>query len=295
MCATSARNAQTLSTNGAADAPIAEGRRIPTAMRHNHIVQALRENGFVSVAQIAGALSVSEMTIRRDFVELERVGLLSRTHGGALVPEGVGKGVGRYVVDRNEPAFQSRLREQQAAKQRIAEAALEFVRGRRTVALDVGTTTYQLASRLIDEPGVKVFTNSLRIAALLGEHKREVFVPGGHVRGDEMSLCGPTAISQFEHMWFDVAFIGVSGVTADGLFDYSLEDSEIKRVYVRRSTLKVLLCDASKFNHLSLVQIAPLDGIDVLVTDAPPPAEIAAALASAGVDVRIAIQGPSPG
>ena len=150
------------------------------------------------------------------------------------------------------------------------------------------------ASRLVDQPGVKVFTNSLRVAALLGEKKGEVFVPGGQVRGDEMSLCGPTAISQFERMWFDVAFIGVSGITADGLFDYSLEDSEMKRVYLRRSTLKVLLCDASKFHRLSLVQIAPLAEINVLVTDTAPPPDIGAALAAAGVDVRIANPGPAP-
>jgi DeoR family glycerol-3-phosphate regulon repressor len=260
---------------------------MPAAIRQSRIVDAVRKNGFVSVGQIANALSVSEMTIRRDLVELERDGLLSRTHGGALVPEGFGE----HLVDRDEPAFEARLRVQQAAKQRIAEAALEFVHKRRTVALDVGTTTYLLASRLVDQPDLKVFTNSLRIAALLGEHKREVFVPGGQVRGDEMSLCGPSALTQFEQMWFDVAFIGVSGVTADGLFDYSLEDSEMKRVYVRRSKLKIALCDASKFHHLSLVQIAPLEAIDVLITDAAPPADIAAALARSGVDVRIAAHG----
>jgi DeoR/GlpR family transcriptional regulator of sugar metabolism len=286
MRAGSIRNRQTKPTAGVLGPGLVEGRRMPAAVRQGRIVEAVRTHGFVSVAQVANALSVSEMTIRRDLMELERDGQLLRTHGGALAPEGVGD----HVIDRTEPAFDARLRKQQAAKRRIALAALEFVRDRRTVALDVGTTVYSLASLLVDRPGVKTFTNSLRIAALLGEHKCDVFLPGGQVRGDEMSLCGPTALSQFEHMWFDVAFIGVSGVTADGLFDYSLEDSEMKRVYLRRSKLKALLCDASKFHHLSLVRIAPLADIDVLVTEAAPPADVAAALAEAGVELRIADQ-----
>ena len=170
----------------------------------------------------------------------------------------------------------------------IAGAALEFVQSRQTVAVDVGTTTFLLASRLLETPDIKVFTNSLRVAALLGESKRDVYVPGGQVRGDEMSICGPGAVAQFEHLWFDVSFIGVSGITADGLFDYSLEDSELKRVYVRRSTLAILLCDASKFHRMSLVQIVHLAEIDVLITDTPPPAALAKALALANVKVKIA-------
>ncbi len=85
-----------------------------------------------------------------------------------------------------------------------------------------------------------------------------------------------------------MAFIGVSGLTAEGMFDYSLDDTEMKRVYLRRSTRKIVLCDASKFNAMSLVHIAPLAQFDALITDAPPPPEIAAALSDAGVAVEIA-------
>jgi DeoR/GlpR family transcriptional regulator of sugar metabolism len=128
----------------------------------------------------------------------------------------------------------------------------------------------------------------LRIATVLGRERRDVYLPGGEVRGDEMSMCGPTAVAQFEQLWFDIAFIGASGLTKAGFFDYSLEDSELKRVYLRRSSRKVLLCNAAKFNHLSLVQVAGLETIDMLITDQAPTGDLALALAQANVEIRIA-------
>jgi DeoR/GlpR family transcriptional regulator of sugar metabolism len=259
-------------------------RRLPVELRQAHIVEQLRKSGFVSVAEIAASLAVSEMTIRRDLIDLEAEGRLVRTHGGAIAPESNLA----HAFDDEEPAFEQRLRQNNPAKEAIAAMAASLVSPRQTVALDVGSSTFVLASRLLAAPSIKVFTNSLRIAMLFGRERREVYLPGGEVRGDEMSICGPTAISQFEQLWFDIAFIGASGLTPTGFFDYSLADSELKRVYLRRSSRKVLLCDAAKFNHLSLVQVASLEAIDMLITDAAPAGALADGLAAAHIDIRIA-------
>src|SRR5690606_22355977 len=133
-----------------------------------------------------------------------------------------------------------------------------------------------------------VFTSSLRAATLLGASAGQVYVPGGRIRTDEMSICGATAVAQFEQLWFDVAFIGVSGLTSAGIFDYSLEDSELKRVYLRRAARKIVLCDGSKFHRMSLVQVADFTAVDLVVTDLPPPADIAEALADAEVEIHVA-------
>lgn len=259
-------------------------RRLPLELRQAHLLEQLRKTGFVSVAEAASALAVSEMTIRRDLIDLEAEGRLVRTHGGAIAPESGSQ----EAFDDEEPAFEQRLRQNNPAKEAIATAAASLVSPRQTVALDVGSSTFVLASRLIAFPTIKVFTNSLRIATLLGRERRDVYLPGGEVRGNEMSMCGPTAIAQFEQLWFDIAFIGAAGLTETGFFDYSLEDSELKRVYLRRSSRKVLLCDAAKFNHLSLVQVASLEAIDMLVTNAAPSGALAEALAAANVEIRIA-------
>lgn len=260
------------------------GRRLPVELRQAHIVEQLRKTGFVSVAEVATSLAVSEMTIRRDLIDLEAEGRLVRTHGGAIAPEGTVA----LAVEREEPAFEQRLRQNNAAKEAMATVAASLLGTRQSVALDVGSSAFVLAARLRALPAIKIFTNSLRVATLLGRERRDVYLPGGEVRGDEMSMCGPTAVAQFEQLWFDIAFIGAAGLTEAGFFDYSLEDSELKRVYLRRSSRKVLLCDSAKFNRLSLIQVAALDSIDMLITDAAPSGELADALARAHVEIRLA-------
>lgn len=263
----------------------AEPRRLPARLRHSHLLEIARRRNFVHVADMASELGVSEMTIRRDLVELEREGMLVRTHGGAIVES---DGAHAPFVDRKEPAFAARLREHNPEKRRIAAAAAALVDRRMSVALDVGTTTHLLAEALADAQNVKFFTSSLRTALLLGEAGRDVYVPAGQIRGEEMSICGKSACEEFERFFFDIAFIGVSGITSDGLYDYSPDDSDLKRVYLRRSKRKVLLCDSAKYNHMSLIRIADFDDIDLLISDASPPPDIAAALGGAHVEVAIA-------
>ena len=251
--------------------------------RHIHILSRLASVGAVQVGVLARDLGGSEMTIRRDLVDLEYEGRLTRIHGGA-VDTGRNR---RTVIDRDEPLFEARLQRQYEAKQRIAAAAASLAAGCKTIALDVGTTTLLLARQLQSEGQAKIFTNSVRIAAELATRAAEVYLPGGRMRRDEMSIGGRTAVEQFQDLWFDIAFVGVSGMTPGGIFDYSFEDVDMKRVYLRRSSTKVVLCDASKFERMSLVHIAPLGGFDILITDAAPPTQIAKALAEANVRVDI--------
>src|SRR5690348_4024672 len=91
---------------------LGDQRRMPAQVRHAHLVDAARRRGFFLVVDIAAELAVSEMTIRRDLVELERDGVLVRTRGGAVL---AGASV-RPAIDREEPAFTARLRKNQEAK-----------------------------------------------------------------------------------------------------------------------------------------------------------------------------------
>jgi DeoR/GlpR family transcriptional regulator of sugar metabolism len=268
-----------------AASPAARVRPLPQR-RHAHILSALAATGAVQVSAIAEELGVSDMTIRRDLIDLENAGKLARIHGGAVDAERNRPA----AIDRDEPHFEARMQRQRAAKDRIAATAARMAEGCRTIALDVGTTTLLLATRLQSHTRTKVFTNSVRIAAELDSAGPEIYLPGGRMRRDEMSIGGSTAIAQFQALWFDIAFIGVSGITPGGLYDYSFDDVDMKRVYLRRSGIKVVLCDASKFERMSLVHIATLREINTLITDAAPPAAIAAALGEAGVRVEIAAE-----
>ncbi|MEA9391477.1 DeoR/GlpR family DNA-binding transcription regulator [Acerihabitans sp. TG2] len=259
--------------------------------RQLYILNVLVQQGSISVSQIAAELDVSDMTIRRDLVELETEGKLVRIHGGAVLPENSTP----VDMDREEPSFSTRLIRNSGAKARIAAVAADIACGYRTVALDVGTTTYLVAEKLVERNRMQIFTNSVRIAHRMGSGAPEIYLAGGYMRGDEMAMGGPIAVAQFEQLWFDVAFIGISGITASGFYDYSFEDVDLKRVYLSRSGYKVVLCDSSKFQRMSLVNIAPLQGVDMLITENSPPPAIALALEAARIKVVIAPLLPGPG
>ncbi|CDM61769.1 MULTISPECIES: DeoR/GlpR family DNA-binding transcription regulator [Rhizobium] len=266
----------------------AEKPKVLAQVRHARILETLARKGAVSVSDVASQLAVSEMTVRRDLIELEKDGRLVRTHGGAVRSGKAFEPIANEAVDREEPTFESRLTRNAASKRTIAMAAAGVAAGARTLALDVGTTTYLLSGLLLNQPHTKIFTNSVRNAMQLGAGFGEVYLPGGRMRGEEMAISSQSAVTQFEELWFDIAFLGVSGITEQGIYDYSFEDTDMKRVYLRRATQKVVLCDSTKFKRMSLVHIAPLQQFDMLITDAMPPADLADALTAAGVEVRIA-------
>lgn len=263
--------------------------RLIGRVRKTRIEQLIQQNGSMSITALASEFNVSEMTIRRDLSELEARGHIQRTHGGAVVEQ-----PGETRLASEERFFDERRNANRAAKTAIARKALGLVNAGQAVALDVGTTNYELASMLAERTDIRVFTNNLRVAALMGQSQAEIYLLGGRVRQKEMSLCGPVAVDQARRLWFDIAFIGVSALSPHGIFDFAFEEIELKHAYIDRAKKRVVLADSSKFDQTSLVQISGFDVIDAVVTDAPPPARIAAALEAAGVEVILAQAAAKP-
>lgn len=258
--------------------------RMPAGARQSLILDLIELHGFVSVSKIAGNLSVSEMTIRRDLVSLEERGLLARTHGGAVSSASDP----REVFDLEEPAFKRRRHRNARGKSAIATAAAALIGPGETIGIDVGTSTLTLAEAVVHRADLRVFTNSLRAAMTLSASKSPVYVLGGEVRDPEQSVVGSRAVGELQNYNIDRVFIGVSGLIEAGFFDYSVEDTEVKRAFIGRADQVVILCDSSKFDHRSLARVCELSGVDILVTDAAPPAHLARALEAAGVEVLVA-------
>lgn len=263
---------------------IAAGQVMTADGRREAILRELRERGVVQIVPMAAILGVSAMTLRRDLEEMEREGLLARIRGGAIRPPTWQP----VIVDIEEPEFQRRMGHALAAKEAIASYAAGLLADSRTLALDVGTTTLCLARRLVDMRHTKVFTNNLRIAQALADAGPEVYLAGGRVRPIEQAVGGASAVAQFGGLWFDAALIGVSGVSADGFFDYSFEDADLKRIYFTRASRRIVLADSGKFNRKSLVEVGKLSEATDLVSDAPPPEALARALEGAGVRLHVA-------
>jgi DeoR/GlpR family transcriptional regulator of sugar metabolism len=217
------------------------------------------------------------MSVRRDLEALEQAGELVRSHGAAMPPPS--------GEDPHELRYESRRRSAATAKEAIAATALQLVSEESSLALDVGSTVLALARALAKGGRARVFTNHLRAASALAGDRHVVYMPGGLVRAHEMSVCGAQAVAQVREHWFDLCFLGASGLCNEGAFDHSHEDSEVKRAYIERSQRVVLLCDASKFDRRSTIKFCSLDQIHQLVCDELPSASLATALREAGVTV----------
>lgn len=248
--------------------------------RHSRILAALAREGRVSVTELARDHDVTVETIRRDLAVLDRAGALRKIHGGALPAP---------VLAAPETGVLQRERDHAEAKARIARAALAALDLREGAALliDSGTTTGAFARLLPEHLGLTVLTNSVLIAAALAARPGcRVHIIGGQVRGLTQAAVGPEALAQLASLRTDIAVMGSNGLTAQhGLSTPDPDEAAVKRAMIGAARCVVALADATKLGQEHLVSFADLADVDLLVTDSPPPASIAAHLATLGTEV----------
>jgi DeoR/GlpR family transcriptional regulator of sugar metabolism len=248
------------------------------AQRQSEVVRLLEIKGQMSVSEISDYFDISEDTVRRDLDALAQKGALTRTHGGAVTITA--------LVHRDSP-FLQRLNTRTAEKQRIAKAAAALISGGETLLINGGSTTRLFAAEL-NQQYLTVVTNNLSVPGVLStELIRDVYVMGGQFRSEAQVTIGPI-LAAGTQISVDSAIIGVGGITArEGLTTTVLEEaSMIAAMMAARRT--IVLADSSKLGKHSFAQIAGLSAMQILVTDAEPAEELAAALKEAGVQLVVA-------
>lgn len=233
-----------------------------TSERHKVILQIINQRNEVTVSDLAEALDVSESTIRRDLLELESEQLLRRTHGKALSTKTMDT-----VLNRS--GFQDRMVSFINEKKAIARYAASLVEDGDTVFIDGGTTCSLIARHLNTRVGLTVVTNSIKVAADLADSQGiEVFVTGGFLRSDTLSLSGFRSNDYLDCFHINKMFFGASGVTIEeGATAQKIGESQLRQKVAEQSDKVYLLVDHSKIGHEALCQVLPLKDIDVLITD----------------------------
>ena len=239
------------------------------------LVECLRSDGQVSVAELAGELRVTPSTIRRDLGLLARQGRVVRTYGGAALP------AAGTTVAHGDPARE--------VKRRIAGAAADLVQDQATIAIGSGSTALELARQLVDRR-LTVITNALDVAnVLLDRPGIELIILGGVVRPGMHSILGHLAEIATRELRADTLFMGIGAISVDqGLMNDSVPEILIDRALRRMARTAVVLADASKFRQVEPGFVFGLGEVDVLVTDDAVPAPILEAVTKAGVRVIIA-------
>jgi DeoR family glycerol-3-phosphate regulon repressor len=256
---------------------------LPALARRRLLQAAIAERGFVSVSDIAREMGMSEMTVRRDLDALQRLGAVQRSHGGAVAAD--------PAPPAQEPSFDAREQVRAPAKRAIAAAAVRLIGEREVIGLDVGSTVACLASLLLGRAGLGIVTNSLRVVSALCAvpgPMPDVYMLGGQLRAREGSLCGAIAQRQLADHWLNKAFIGTAGLCEDGLFDYSVEETQLTMGYIRNAAEVIVLCDSSKFGLRGFARVCGLNAVTRVITEAEPPPLLRAALERGGTTITIA-------
>jgi DeoR family glycerol-3-phosphate regulon repressor/DeoR family fructose operon transcriptional repressor len=252
---------------------------IPTR-RQQQLMELLAARGHLTVDELAEHFGVSDDTVRRDLQLLEQRKRVLRTHGGA---------VAAGFLAHRETAFSHRCESRAAAKSRIGKAAAELISDGETLVVNSGSTTFAFATSLGIRRNLTIVTNNLAIPpVLMREAVQEIHIIGGLYRVNLASTIGSLARGT-GGISVDTAVLGVSGLNAQkGISTSVLGEASMFAEMIASAERTIVLADATKFGRNAFAHIAPLAAVNVLVTDAPPPDDLARALGEANVEIVVA-------
>ncbi|MGM9471343.1 DeoR/GlpR family DNA-binding transcription regulator [Pseudarthrobacter sp. YS3] len=250
--------------------------------RQTEIINRLGRNGFVSTAELATSLAVSDMTIRRDTRDLAARGIVRVVHGGVSLLHGA-----LHTTD-----FAERADHESLAKEVIATACQALISPRETIIIDAGTTAFEVARCLPNDFRGTIITNSAPVIQQgLRLRSARTICLGGELLQDSHAFAGEMTLAAVNHLRAQKAFMGVAALHADGLYvDRDLE-LPVKRALIQAADEVIVVATSGKMNHSAIVHLMDFNAVDVLVTDAPVPAAIAKALERASV--RVIVAGPA--
>ena len=227
--------------------------------RQQKLLEYINENGSAQIRDFSGTHGVSEATIRRDFDELTRLGLIERVHGGAV----------RINGTSFERAHSEKMNLMMSEKLRIAEYAASIVENGDSIFLDSGTTTYFIARELSRHKDLTIITNNLDIAqSVYFDPSVSLIVTGGLRRDQYSVLIGSITEQVIQSFCVDKAFIGCDAIDPkNGLYNTNFQEVSVKLCITHCGKKTILVTDSSKFHTKALAKVCDLDEIDMIITD----------------------------
>ena len=224
--------------------------------RQQAIIELLHRNGKVLAADLMTRLNVSEDTIRRDLNDLTAAGMLQRVHGGAL-PRALSL------------PYDQRVRETDASKRAMAEAAARLIHPGQVVLMDSGSSVLAVVAHLPTSLRCTVVTNSLPVAAALIHHPEiEVHVLGGRLNKDAQAMVGVPVVEALRQFRPDLCLLGVCGLHPEvGISILDVEEAYVKRTMIEQAAEVVAMVGAAKLGTAAPYVIGPIGALTYLVTD----------------------------
>lgn len=224
--------------------------------RKQIILKTLDEIGEIDIKKVASDLKISEITVRRDLNQLADDGLLYRTHGGAM------------RLDQLEIPHQfiNKVAKNVEAKDQICRAAANEIVDGDIIFMDCGSTVFRLC-QFIRNKKIRVITNSIPVVFELQNSRVSLNIIGGEFDAERQAVHGKIADEHIARYNATKAFLGVDGISRNGLFANTELEANITETFALHSKKTYLLCDDSKIGKEAYLRFGRLEMIDTVITE----------------------------
>lgn len=228
--------------------------------RQNQIHKLLKANGAVTASDLVARFGTSLETIRRDLLAMEKAGLLTRVHGGAVTPTNMVSC--QSLADRNQ--------ENSSKKMALARAAAALVNEGDYISIDTGSTPLHFARALKERlRSITVVTYSLSVfEELRGAPELKRILLGGQYSPGENAFFGHVALDALDALHVQKAFIFPMAVSLEqGICNCGESFLPLQQKMLRQCDQAYILADSSKFSRTALHKVADMRQEYIYVTD----------------------------
>ena len=225
--------------------------------RHRYIIDRINKDNRIYVTDLSVELKVSDDTLRRDLVELENSGLLTKVHGGAIAKSDI------------SIQFSERLNTATLVKQEMAAKLVPLFKEEDVILIDGGTSNLEVVRQLPKDKKFTIYTNSLPIAHELSNYPNvDLVLLGGKVFSPSQVTVGVSVFQMIQSIYPDWVIVGVSDIHPQkGLTTSDREEAIIKRCMIKQGGKRVVLVSSEKLNTARSYHFASLAEIDYISTE----------------------------
>ncbi|AGR41365.1 DeoR/GlpR family DNA-binding transcription regulator [Spiroplasma taiwanense] len=230
--------------------------------RKEILLQKIVEKNFMSskdFLEYAQSNGINESTARRDLKELEKEDKITLTFGGII-----SKVENELEIGRIEKAQKELYK-----KVAIANEAIKLLKENDVIFCAPGTTIEHFVKK-IDKKIKVLVTNSFPVflSAWNNKNIKDVFLLGGIFKEKSQVFYNRDTKKYLEGIKFSNAFFSCYSIDYEGnIYDDFAPELDVLIEVLKRSTVKNLLVDSSKFVNEGINQLISVNDINNLITD----------------------------
>ena len=229
--------------------------------RLESILELLNEKGIVQVNELVKLLNVSDVTIRKDLNKLQKDGLITKTHGGAILNK-----------ELSNPSLISTPKSQISTDNRdvLAQIACSYIQDGDTIFLGSGNTCTAFAKHLGDHSDLSIITNNVEaIQYLRGKCQTTILIGGEIVFHDNHSFTTSTQIDEYLRSYnITKAITSCAGIDLKVGVSVTTEVSKnIISAVLKVANSWYQVVDQSKFNAISPYKISDIERPEFIITN----------------------------